>query len=187
MDPERARFLARDFVQGFPAHCGFGVERVDAGVFETGCPVRPEHRQQDGFVHAGVLATLADHTAGYAAYTLVPEDRRILTIEFKINFLKPAVGDRVHCRARVLSPGRTILVAESEVFANDSGADRLVAKATVTLMAVPASRLDPPTAATPAGCRAPVPRRDPAPPKGRPPTHPCVDGLPRSLEKSPKR
>jgi uncharacterized protein (TIGR00369 family) len=111
------------------------------GLFETVCPVRPEHRQQDGFVHAGVLATLADHTAGYAAYTLVPQDRRILTIEFKINFLKPAVGDRVLCRARVLSPGRTILVAESEVFAIDSGADRLVAKATVTLMAVPASRL----------------------------------------------
>jgi uncharacterized protein (TIGR00369 family) len=141
MDPERARFLARDFVQGFPAHCGFGVERVEEGFFKTFCPVRPEHRQQDGFVHAGVLATLADHTAGYAAYTLVPPDRRILTIEFKINFLKPALGDRVRCRARVLSPGRTVLVTESEVFASRTGPDRLVAKATVTLMAVPANRL----------------------------------------------
>lgn len=141
MTSERAGFLARDFVQGFPAHCGFHVERVEPGVFHTGLAVRPEHRQQDGFVHAGVLATLADHTAGYAAYTLISEDRRILTIEFKINFLKPAMGDAVRCHARVLSPGRTVLVAESEVFASGSGAERLAAKATVTLMAVPASRL----------------------------------------------
>ncbi|MDW7709570.1 MAG: PaaI family thioesterase [Deferrisomatales bacterium] len=134
---DRAAFLARDFVRGFPAHCGFEVERVAEGVFDTRVLVRAEHRQQDGFVHAGVLATLADHSAGYAAYTLVPEDRRILTIEFKINFLKPAVGDEVRCRSRVLSAGRTVLVAESEVFAVSGGAERLTAKATVTLMAVP--------------------------------------------------
>lgn len=140
LDPARAAFLARDFVQGFPAHCGFQVDRVEAGEFHTRVAVRPEHRQQDGFVHAGVLATLADHSAGYAAYTLVPEDRRILTIEFKINFLKPALGDEVQCRARVLSPGRTVLVAESEVF-SVGGGERLTAKATVTLMAVPASTL----------------------------------------------
>jgi uncharacterized protein (TIGR00369 family) len=142
LDPVRAAFLARDFVRGFPAHCGFQVDRVEAGLFDTRVTVRPEHRQQDGFVHAGVLATLADHSAGYAAYTLVPEDRRILTIEFKINFFKPAVGDEVRCRARVLSAGRTVLVAESEVFAVNDGAERLTAKATVTLMAVPAPSLE---------------------------------------------
>ncbi len=139
MGPERAEFLRQDYLQGFPRHCGFRVDRVEAGVFHAGVEVASEHRQQDGFVHAGVLATLADHTAGYAAYTLVPEDRRILTVEFKINFLRPAVGDEVRCRARVVSAGRQVLVAESEVFAGPEAAERLVAKALVTLMAVPAS------------------------------------------------
>jgi uncharacterized protein (TIGR00369 family) len=140
VDTERAEFLSRDYLQGFPAYCGFRVDRVSDGEFHASVGVEPAHRQQDGFVHAGVLATLADHTAGYAAFTLVPADRRILTIEFKINFLKPARGEEVRCRSRVLSPGRTVLVAESEVFAVDGGRERLVAKATVTLMAVLATK-----------------------------------------------
>jgi len=141
VDSERAAFLSRDYLQGFPAHCGFRVDRVADGAFHTSVAVTPAHGQQDGFVHAGVLATLADHTAGYAAYTLIPEDRRILTVEFKINFLKPAKGEEVRCRSRVLSPGRTLLVAESEVYAVSAGTEKLVAKATVTLMAVPADKL----------------------------------------------
>ena len=60
-------YLKKDFVQGFPAFCGFEVVHVDDGVFETCLEVRDEHRQQDGFVHAGVMATMADHTAGYAS------------------------------------------------------------------------------------------------------------------------
>jgi len=141
MDAARAEFLSRDYLQGFPAHCGFRVDRVSDGEFDTSVAVEPVHGQQDGFVHAGVLATLADHTAGYAAFTLVPADRRILTIEFKINFLNPARGEEIRCRSKVLSPGRTVLVAESEVYAVAEGQERLVAKAMVTLMAVPADKL----------------------------------------------
>lgn len=141
MDATRAQLLAQDYLQGFPAHCGFRVDRVDDGLFHASVAVRPDHLQQDGFVHAGVLATLADHTAGYAAFTRVPADRRILSIEFKINFLKPAVGTEIRCRSRVLSGGRTVLVSESEVYAVAGGAEKLVAKATVTLMAVPAANL----------------------------------------------
>lgn len=137
MDATRAAFLARDYARGFPAHCGFRVDRVEEGQFDASVTVRPEHRQQDGFVHAGVLATLADHTAGYAAYTVVPPDRRILTIEFKINFLKPAVGEELHCRSQVISSGKTLVVAESRVHAVRRGVERLVATALVTLMAVP--------------------------------------------------
>jgi len=140
VDAERADFLSRDYLQGFPAHCGFRVDRVADGEFHASVGIEAPHRQQDGFVHAGVLATLADHTAGYAAFTMVAEDQRILTVEFKINFLKPARGEEVRCRSRVLSPGRTLLVAESEVYAVSSGAEKLVAKATVTLMAVPAAK-----------------------------------------------
>jgi uncharacterized protein (TIGR00369 family) len=95
-------------------------------------------------VHAGLIATLADHTAGYASYTLVPSDRRILTIEYKINFLKPAAGDFIECRAQVLKPGRQILVAESEVFAISGKTEYLAAKALLTMAAVPKAKLKKP-------------------------------------------
>ncbi len=136
MTNEWFAFLKNDFLKGFPAFCGFEVERVDRGVFETRLVVGDRHRQQDGFVHAGVMATMADHTAGYAAFTLVSKKERILTIEFKINYFKPALGDSLRCRSRVVHAGKKIMVSESEVFAVPDGRERLVAKAMVTLMAV---------------------------------------------------
>jgi uncharacterized protein (TIGR00369 family) len=141
MDKKRIEFLRSDFVQGFPAYCGFKVDHVSEGRFETSLAVRSEHRQQDGFIHAGVIATMADHTAGYAAYTLIPETSRILSIEFKVNFFKPAVGDRLVCRSAVISPGRSILVAESNLYATLENGEKHVARATVTLMSVAARRL----------------------------------------------
>jgi uncharacterized protein (TIGR00369 family) len=144
MDKNRIAFLQSDFVQGFPAYCGFAVDHISEGRFETSLPVRSEHRQQDGFVHAGVLATMADHTAGYAAYTLIPETSRILTIEFKINFFKPAVGDLLVCRSAVISPGKRIIVAESDLYAKPAATEKHVARATVTLAAVAAQRLTKP-------------------------------------------
>ena len=83
MDENRKLFLKKDYVQGFPAYCGFTVDHVDYGVFESRLIIRPEHRQQDGFVHAGVMATMADHTAGYSAYTIVPENIRILQLNLR--------------------------------------------------------------------------------------------------------
>jgi len=133
--------LKLDYTQGFPAWCGFEVVRVDHGLFNTRLIIREEHLQQDGFVHAGVMATMADHTAGYAAYTTVSNKYRILTIEFKINYLKPAKGETLNCRSRVVSEGKTIIVSESEVYAVSQDAEKCVAKAMVTLMAVPADKL----------------------------------------------
>jgi uncharacterized protein (TIGR00369 family) len=105
-------------------------------VFETRLAVRPEHQQQDGFVHAGVMATMADHTAGYAAFTLVSETQRVLTVEFKINYFKPATGDSIVCRARVINGGRRIIVSESDLFSVSNGSEKQVARAMVTLMVV---------------------------------------------------
>jgi len=136
MDKARIEYLKKDFVQGFPAYCGFEVERVAYGRFETRLHLRPEHRQQDGFAHAGLMATMADHTAGYAAFTTVSESFRILSIEFKINFFKPALGTILICRAKVIKPGRTIIVAESELFTEADKMEKPVAKAMVTLMAI---------------------------------------------------
>ncbi|UCH22173.1 MAG: PaaI family thioesterase [Deltaproteobacteria bacterium] len=141
MSKEWFEHLKVDYVQGFPAYCGFEVLHVAHGIFETRLILRPEHRQQDGFVHAGVMATMADHTAGYAAFTTVSEKHRILTIEFKINYFKPATGKAIVCRSRVINDGHTVIVAESEVFAVAEDEEKQVAKAMVTLFAVSADKL----------------------------------------------
>jgi uncharacterized protein (TIGR00369 family) len=133
----------RAVVQGIFGKAAFirdvGIKLIDVGPgwCETILVVRDKHRQQDGVVHAGVMATLADHTAGAAANSLIAEDEYILTAEFKINFLRPARADRLRCRADVLKAGRTLTVAESEVFADGS---KLVAKAIVTLAVVARGR-----------------------------------------------
>ncbi len=120
----------------FAADLGLVLSDLGPGWCETFIDILPRHRQQDGYIHAGVQATLADHTAGGAAGTLVPAGFLVLSAEFKINFLRPAVGERLRCRATVLKAGRTLSVAESEIFAVRDGAEKLVAKATVTLAPV---------------------------------------------------
>jgi uncharacterized protein (TIGR00369 family) len=141
MDKKWLNFLRKDYVQGFPEYCGFNVVQVDYGIFESRLDIQPMHSQQDGFVHAGVIATMADHTAGYAAYTTVSEEFRILTIEFKINYFKPAVGDALICRSRVINNGKNIKVSESEIFSASGDQEKQVAKAMVTLIAVATENL----------------------------------------------
>ncbi len=117
-----------------------GIELLDAGPgwCETRLVVRDEHRQQTGVVHAGVQATLADHTAGAAAGTLLEAGRTVVSVEFKINLLRAAGAPVLHCRAEVLKAGRRTIVAEASVLGVDGDAKRLVSKATVTLMPVDA-------------------------------------------------
>jgi uncharacterized protein (TIGR00369 family) len=113
---KRIAFLAEDFSRGFIQYCQFRAEVIEKGYFQSSVSIREHHRQQDGFIHAGVMATMADHTAGYAGFTTVPEGSRILTIEFKVNFLRPAHGDSLVCRSRVIREGSQIIIAESEIF-----------------------------------------------------------------------
>lgn len=112
-----------------------GIEpmTIAAGVVWARMPVSDEITQQDGYVHAGALATFADHTAGAAGATVMPLDRSPLSIEFKINMLRPALGPELTCEAKVLQAGRRIVIIESWVYGGDDLA--LVAKATVTLKA----------------------------------------------------
>lgn len=138
---ERAAFLARDYSRGFIQYCQLKAETVRRGFFQSRVSIEPHHRQQDGFIHAGVMATMADHTAGYAAFTTVPEEYQILTIEFKINFLRPAHGDTLICRSRIIREGKQIIIAESEVSDVVGDSEALAAKAMVTLMAVHRDRL----------------------------------------------
>jgi uncharacterized protein (TIGR00369 family) len=141
LSEERTAFLERDFYQGFVKTCGFKLDALERGWAQSSLEVTTAHSQQDDFVHAGVMATMADHTAGYAAFSVVSEDCRILTLEFKINFLRPAIGDRLICSAKVVKEGKKVLVADSEVFSHRDGEKKLAAKALVTLMAVPATAL----------------------------------------------
>ena len=113
---------------------GISLVRVEAGLCESVLIVRPEHAQQNGFVHAGVTATMGDHTAGGAATTLAPEGHGVLTTEYSIHLLRPARGKQLRCVARVLRPGRTFSVVESEVVADGI----LLAKLAATLAIVPA-------------------------------------------------
>jgi uncharacterized protein (TIGR00369 family) len=134
---ERVSRLKEEFFQGFIKTCGINLVSLEHGRAESRLEITGAHSQQDDFAHAGVMATMADHTAGYAAFSVVTEDYRILTLEFKINFLRPATGDGLVCRARLVKEGKNILVADSEVFSQRNGVEKLVAKALVTLVAVP--------------------------------------------------
>jgi uncharacterized protein (TIGR00369 family) len=138
---ERAAFLARDYSRGFIQYCQMKAEIVKRGFFQSQVTIETHHRQQDGFIHAGVMATMADHTAGYAAFTTVSDEYQILTIEFKINFLRPAHGNALVCRSRIIREGKQIIIAESEVSDLAEGSETLAAKAMVTLMAVHRDRL----------------------------------------------
>ena len=103
------------------------------GWCETRVKVVPAYRQQHGFVHAGVLMTLADHTYGGAAASTVPEWRDVITVETKISFLRPAAGSDLTCRATVLRSGKSLVFTEAEVMADG---EKGRAKASSTLAVI---------------------------------------------------
>lgn len=141
LTPERIAFLEQDYQRGFIKFCGFKVSKIEMGLFESTLVIGENHKTQDKFIHAGLIATMSDHTAGYAAYTLVPDDIRILTIEFKINFLKPAYGNVLKCNSEIISQGKQIIVAQSTVFDIRDTQEKMVSKSTITLMALQAEKL----------------------------------------------
>jgi uncharacterized protein (TIGR00369 family) len=112
---------------------GIKVSDIGVGFCETTLDILPKHLQQDGFIHAGVQATMADHTAGGAGASLIMEDEIVLSVEFKINFLRPSKGRALRCKANVLKAGKTLIVVESEAFTHDGTQEKMTAKATVTL------------------------------------------------------
>lgn len=113
---------------------GASMTRVAVGEVDIELPFRPDLGQQNGYIHAGVIATILDSACGYAAYTLIPETANMLTVEFKINLLRPAVGDRFIARGRVVKPGKTLTVCTGEVVAVNSEGEKEVAVMTSTLM-----------------------------------------------------
>ncbi len=139
LDPSRQAEIQAIFEKaGFITELGIKLVAIGPGWCESRLTITPRHYQHHTFIHAGVQATMADHTAGGAATTMLKAGETVLTVEFKINLLRPAVGESLRCKAAVLRAGRTLIIAESEVFAQNSGQEKLVAKVTVTLAVVQA-------------------------------------------------
>jgi uncharacterized protein (TIGR00369 family) len=95
---------------------------------------RPELSQQHGYVHAGIVSAIVDSAGGYAGFTLFPEESSVLTVEFKLNLLAPASGERVVAEGFVVKPGRTLAITRGEVHAEKGGRRTLVALMQQTLM-----------------------------------------------------
>jgi uncharacterized protein (TIGR00369 family) len=113
---------------------GSALTEVAPGRVTIVLPVRDELTQQHKFVHGGVVGMIADSAGGYAAFTLMPADASVLTVEYKINMLAPATGETLVARGAVLKPGRTISVVRADVFGVTAGKEKLVATMQQTLM-----------------------------------------------------
>ena len=120
--------------QGLMAHLGARLSHVSPGLVHIVLPARPEVTQQNGYFHAGATSAIADTAGGYAAYTLFATGTSVLTVEFKINLLAPALGDHIEAVGTVLKPGRTLTVCRLDVFAVDGSARTLVAAGQQTLI-----------------------------------------------------
>jgi uncharacterized protein (TIGR00369 family) len=138
-DPQfEARVRASFDRQAAMRTLGATVESVEPGHVVLGMLHRDELTQQHGFIHAGMLAAALDSACGYAAFSLMPPDAAVLTIEFKINLLAPARGPRFRFEGRVVKPGRTISVVDGRALQYDlhGGEEKLVATMTATVMTV---------------------------------------------------
>jgi uncharacterized protein (TIGR00369 family) len=130
--------------QPLMATLGARVLRVAPGEVDIGADYAPALCQQNGFLHAGALASLADTANGYAAYSLAPRGTDVLAVEFKINLLAPARGERFEARGRVVRPGRTLTVCLCDVVAIDGGGESIVATMLSTLIIRPVEALEAP-------------------------------------------
>jgi uncharacterized protein (TIGR00369 family) len=136
-DPDYAARCAESFGrQAFLHFMGGAVESLAPGRATLRLPFRPELAQQHGFFHAGALTTLADTAAGYAAFSLMPAGAAVLTVEFKVNLLRPGRGELALARAEVIKPGRTLMAVRADVACVRDGAEELAATMLATMMVV---------------------------------------------------
>ena len=115
---------------------GASITAIEPGRVVIELPYSPALTQQHGLMHAGMIATALDSACGYAAFSLMPADAAVLTIEYKINLVAPGKGQRFRMEGEVIRPGRTITVVEGRAYAVDDGKDKLIATMTATEMAI---------------------------------------------------
>jgi uncharacterized protein (TIGR00369 family) len=138
LDPQfEARVRSSFARQRVMGTIGAVLTRVEPGAVTIELPFREDLTQQHGFLHAGIVTTVLDSACGYAAFSLMPADVAVLTVEYKVNLLAPAKGERMVAQGRVLRTGRTLTVCSGDVLAPAGQGDKVVATMLATLMAVP--------------------------------------------------
>ncbi|GIX29402.1 MAG: thioesterase [Burkholderiales bacterium] len=136
-DPRYAERVRASFArQGIMGHLGAALTEVRPGYCEIRLPFRPELAQQHGYFHGGVIGTLGDSAGGYAAFTLMPADAGVLTVEYKMNLLAPGDGELLIARGRVIKAGRSLVVSQADVAVVKDGTERLCAILLQTLMTI---------------------------------------------------
>jgi uncharacterized protein (TIGR00369 family) len=132
-------FLNKERIQGylknqyFMSHIGFMINKVEWGRIEGNLELKNIHKQQKGFAHGGLIATLADIVSGFAAYTVVSPEIHVVTAELKISYLNPGVGESLHAIGWVLKSGKKINFCEAEIYSENQGKRTLIAKSSATM------------------------------------------------------
>lgn len=136
-DPEYESRVRLSFgKQGVMKTIGAELVKVTPGEAQIEFSFHESLTQQHGYIHAGIITSVVDSACGFAAYTLMPADSEVLTIEYKVNFLSPAKGGRFKGIGRVLKPGRNITVCTGDVIAMDKGKEKIVATMLATMISV---------------------------------------------------
>lgn len=136
-DPRYAERVRASFArQGIMGHLGATLTEVKPGYCEIRLPFRLELAQQHGYFHGGVIGTLGDSAGGYAAFTLMPADAGVLTVEYKMNLGAPGDGQWLIARGRVIKAGRSLVVSQADVAVVKDGTERLCAILLQTLMTI---------------------------------------------------
>lgn len=121
---EIKRSFAKQSVMGL---IGAELARVEPGIVEITLPYRADLGQQNGYLHAGIVTTIADSACGYAAYSLMPPNSSVLSVEFKVNLLRPARGELFLASAEVVKSGKTLTVVRADVFGIEGDRRELIA------------------------------------------------------------
>lgn len=136
-NPDWKERCARSFHgQGVMATFEVTAPVIEPGRVVLQMPFRADLTQHHGFLHAGVVTTVLDSASGYAAFTLMPAEAEVLTVEFKSNFLAPAKGQTFRFEGRVIKPGRTLMVTQGNAYSLDDGRETLISTMQATMMVV---------------------------------------------------
>jgi len=139
LSPKRADYIeaVRFLHQNSPIsdHLGITLDRIEPGFVTAYLSRCPEHTQQNGYLHAGVLVTLADVVCGLAACSLMAEGENVLSVNINASLMRPAKADRIRAEGRVVKAGRRVYFTEAHLYAENGGGDTLVVKASITMMA----------------------------------------------------
>jgi uncharacterized protein (TIGR00369 family) len=136
-NPDFEQEVRRNFAQQSVMNLiGASLSLVGPGIVEITLPYRQDLTQQNGYLHAGIITTIADSACGYAAFTLMPPGAGVLSVEFKVNLLRPAKGDSFVARAEVIKAGKTLTVVRADVFALSEEDRTLIATMQGTMIRV---------------------------------------------------